>query len=66
MILGGNIYDYNQTLASAALYNVNQSNYPGALAIAIVLGVMIMVLLGGLGILQQQGAGIRWRFRTAT
>jgi tungstate transport system permease protein len=66
VILGGNIYDYNQTLASAALYNVNQSNYPGALAIAIVLGVMIMVLLGGLGILQQQGAGIRWRFRTAT
>jgi tungstate transport system permease protein len=66
VILGGNVYGYNQTLASSALYNINQSNYPGALAVAIVLAVMILVLLGGLGILQQQGSGIRWRFRTAT
>ena len=63
-ILGGNIYGYNQTLASAALYEVNGANFADALAIAIVLGALIGVLLGGLGILQQQSSGIRWRFRT--
>jgi ABC-type sulfate transport system permease component len=66
VILGGNIYGYNQTLASAALYDVNQSNFPAALAVAIVLGAIILVLLGGIGLLQQPGSGIRWRFRTET
>lgn len=64
VILGGNAYGYDQTLASAALYEVNGADFPAALAIAIVLGAMILVLLGGLGVLQQQGAGIRWRVRT--
>ena len=36
-ILGGNIYDYNQTLASATLYEVNGAHYADAVAIAIVL-----------------------------
>lgn len=64
-ILGGNIYGYNQTLASATLYEVNTANYPMALAIAIVLMGMILVLMGSFALLQHQG-GLRLRFRTAT
>ena len=65
-ILGGNIYGYDQTLASATLFEVNGAHYPDAVAIAIVLTVMILVLMCGLGVLQQQGGGIRMRFRSAT
>ena len=64
-ILGGNIYGYNQTLASATLYEVGGGYYADAVAIAIVLIAMILVLMGGLGVLQQQGNGIRMRFRSA-
>jgi ABC-type tungstate transport system substrate-binding protein len=64
-ILGGNLYEYNQTLASATLYAVNAGDYPEAIAIAIVLLAMIVVLMCGLGLLQQQGGGVRLRFRTA-
>jgi tungstate transport system permease protein len=65
-ILGGNIYGYDQTLASATLYDVNSAHYAEAIAIAIVLTAMILVLVCGLGFLQQQGEGIRLRFRSAT
>jgi tungstate transport system permease protein len=65
-ILGGNIYGYNQTLASATLYEVNGGYYADAVAIAIVLIVMILILMCGLGALQHQGNGIRLRFRSAT
>jgi tungstate transport system permease protein len=65
-ILGGNLYEYNQTLASATLYEVNGGHYPDAIAIAIVLIAMILVLMCGLGLLQQQGGGLRLRFRSAT
>ena len=65
-ILGGNIYGYNQTLASASLYEVNGGHYADALAIAIVLIGLILVLMCGLGLLQHQGNGIRMRFRTAS
>jgi len=65
-ILGGNIYGYNQTLASASLYEVNGGHYADALAIAIVLIAMILILMCGLGVLQHQGNGVRMRFRTAT
>ena len=64
-ILGGNLYEYNQTLASATLYEVDGGNYPNAIAIAIVLIVMIVVLMCGLGLLQQRGGGVRLRFRSA-
>jgi tungstate transport system permease protein len=64
VILGGNIYGYNQTLSSATLYEVNGANYADAVAIGIVLIVLILVLMGGLGLLQRQGDGIRMRFRT--
>jgi len=65
-ILGGNIYGYDQTLASASLYEVNGGHYADAVAIAIVLLVLVLILIGGLGLLQQRGNGIRLRFRTAT
>ena len=65
-ILGGNIYGYNQTLASATLYEVNGGYYADALAIAIVLTALILVLMCGLAMLQHQGNGIRLRFRSAT
>ncbi len=65
-IVGGNIYGYNQTLASATLYEVNTANYPMALAIAIVLVGMILILMGGFALLQHQSGGLRLRFRTAS
>jgi tungstate transport system permease protein len=65
-ILGGNIYGYNQTLASATLYETNTGNYPEALAISIVLLGMIIVLMGSVALLQHQSGGLRLRFRTAT
>jgi tungstate transport system permease protein len=64
-IVGGNIYGYNQTLASATLYEVNGGRYADAVAIAIVLAAMILVLMCGLGVLQQR-VGIRLRFRPAS
>jgi tungstate transport system permease protein len=66
VIVGGNEYGYDQTLTGSALYYTNGGNFPQALAVAIVLAGMILVLLGGLGILQQYGGGIRWRLRPAT
>jgi tungstate transport system permease protein len=64
-ILGGNIYGYDQTLASSTLYYVNAGRYQQAVAVAIVLGVLILVLMGGLGVLQQR-VGIRMRFQPRT
>jgi tungstate transport system permease protein len=64
VIVGGNIENYDQTLASAVLTEVNDfSNYPYALAISIVLLGLILVLIGLLTVLQQRG-GIRLRFRS--
>ena len=65
-IIGGNIYGYDQTLASATLFEVDAAHYADAVAIAIVLIVMILILMCGLGLLQLQGGGIRMRFRSAT
>jgi tungstate transport system permease protein len=65
VILGGNIYGYNQTLASATLYQVNGGYYADAVAIAIVLTGLILILMCGLGLLQHQSSGIRLRFRSA-
>jgi tungstate transport system permease protein len=64
-ILGGNIYGYDQTLASATLYEVNGAYYADAVAIGIVLVGLILILMCGLGLLQHQGNGIRMRFRSA-
>jgi tungstate transport system permease protein len=65
VIVGGNVYGYDQTLASATLYEANAANYADAVAIAIVLLGLILVLIGGLTLLQHQGGGIRLRFRPA-
>ena len=64
-IFGGNIYGYDQTLASATLYEVNGGYYADAVAIAIVLIGLIAILMCALGLLQHQGNGIRLRFRSA-
>ncbi len=63
-IVGGNVYGYDQTLASAALYEANQARYADAVAIAIVLLGLIVILMGGVSLLQHSGGGIRMRFRT--
>jgi tungstate transport system permease protein len=63
VIVGGNVYGYNQTLASGALYQAEAARYAEAVALGIVLLVMILVLMCGLGVLQQRGPGIRMRFR---
>jgi tungstate transport system permease protein len=64
VIVGGNIQNYDQTLASAVLAQVNDfSNYPYALAISIVLLGLILVLIGLLTVLQQRG-GVQLRFRS--
>ena len=65
-ILGGNFYGYDQTLASASLFEVNSGRYADAIAIAIVLAGLILVLMCALGALQHHGDGIRMRFRSAT
>jgi tungstate transport system permease protein len=61
-LIGGNIYGYDQTLASATLYEVNGGYYADAVAIAIVLIGLIVILMCGLGLLQHQSKGIRMRF----
>ena len=63
-IVGGNVYGYDQTLASAALYEANQARYADSVAIAIVLLGLIVILMGGVSLLQHSGGGIRMRFRT--
>jgi len=65
VIVGGNLYGFDQTLASAALYDANAAHYAQAVAVGIVLIVLILILMCGLGVLQQSGGGIRMRFRTA-
>jgi tungstate transport system permease protein len=65
VIVGGNVYGYDQTLASAALYEANAAHYVDTVAIGLVLAGLILVLMGGVSLLQQQGGGIRMRFRSA-
>ena len=66
VMVGGNIQNYDQTLASAALQQVTDYNsYPYAIAIGIVLLALIVLLIGGLTVVQQRAGGLRLRFRTA-
>src|ERR1700751_1727406 len=64
VLVGGNVYGYDQTLASAALYEANAARYSHAIAVGIVLAALILVLLGTVTLLQRQTSGIRLRFRT--
>jgi tungstate transport system permease protein len=66
VVVGGNVYGYDQTLASAALFEANAVHLTDAVAVGMVLIVMIMILMGGVGALQQWGGGIRLRFWAAT
>ena len=64
VIVGGNIQNYDQTLASAVLQQVNDyTNYPYALGISLVLLALILVLMGILTVLQQRSGGLHLRFR---
>ncbi len=66
VIVGGNIQNYDQTLASAVLQQVNDyANYPYAVGISLVLLALILLLIGILTVLQLRGGGIRLRFRAA-
>jgi tungstate transport system permease protein len=66
VIVGGNVYGYDQTLASAALYDANAARYAEAVAVGIVLIGLILILMVTVSLLQQQGTGIRMRFRPST
>ncbi len=66
VIVGGNIQNYDQTLASAVLQQVNDyTNYPYALGISLVLLALILVLMAILTVLQQRSGGLQLRFRAA-
>jgi tungstate transport system permease protein len=66
IIVGGNIENHDQTLASAIVSQVNDyNNVPYALAIGIVLLALIIVLIGILTVLQQRPGGLGLRFRAA-
>lgn len=66
IIVGGNFEGHDETLASALLANFTYTaNDAYETAIAIVLLVVVLVLLGSLTLLQQRTSGIRLRFRAA-
>jgi tungstate transport system permease protein len=65
VIVGGNIQNYDQTLASAILSQVTDyANYPYAVGIGLVLLALILVLIGLLTVLQQRTSGVHLSFRT--
>ena len=66
VIVGGNVYGYNQTLASAALYEANAAHYDSAVAIGIVLAGLILILMGAVTLIQQAGDGPRLKFWAAS
>jgi len=64
VIVGGNIQNYDQTLASAILQQINDyADYPYAVGLGLVLSALILVLIGLLTVLQQRTSGIHLRFR---
>jgi tungstate transport system permease protein len=65
-IVGGNIYGYDQTLASAELFETGAAHYADAVALGIVLIALILILIGGLGLLQHREGGLRMRFRVVS
>ena len=66
IIVGGNVQNYDQTLASSIVAQINDfDNIPYALAIGIVLLALIVLLIGTLTVLQRRAGGLGLRFRTA-
>jgi tungstate transport system permease protein len=66
VVVGSNIQGYDQTLASAALFESNAAYYADAVAFGLVLVVLLLILLGGLGLLQQRSGRPLMRFRAVT
>ncbi|HEX4008522.1 MAG TPA: ABC transporter permease [Solirubrobacteraceae bacterium] len=67
IIVGGNFQGHDETLASALLSEFTYTaNAPYETAIALILLVLVIVLIGGLTVVQRRTDGIRWRFRAAT
>ena len=65
VIVGGNIQNHDQTLASAVLQQTTDyTDYPNALGIAIVLLVLIGLLMAALTVLGQRNDALRLRLRT--
>lgn len=63
VIVGGNVQGLDQTLASAALQQINDyADYPAAVGVGLVLLVLILVLIGLLTVLQQRRGGLGLRF----
>jgi tungstate transport system permease protein len=66
IIVGGNIQNYDQTLASAIVQQVNDyTNYPYAVGISLVLLGLILLLAAILTVMQQRAGGLRMRFQSA-
>jgi tungstate transport system permease protein len=66
IIVGGNIENHTQTLASAIVAQVSDAaNFSYALGIGIVLLGLILLLAGFLTFLQQRTSGINLRFSAA-
>jgi tungstate transport system permease protein len=63
VLVGGNIEGSDQTLASAALEQVDAGHFAQAMAIGIVLLGLILLLAGALTVLQQRGTVARVRVR---
>lgn len=62
VLVGGNIQNQTQTLASAVLAKVSAGEYGPALAYGFILLGLILVLAAGLTLIQQRGApGVGWR-----
>jgi tungstate transport system permease protein len=62
VLVGGNIQEQTQTLASAVLVQVSAGDYGEALAYGFILLGLILVLAAVLTLLQQRGAaGVGWR-----
>jgi tungstate transport system permease protein len=59
VLVGGNILGVDQTLASAALEEVQAGHYANALAVSIMLLGLILFAVGALTALQQFGAARR-------
>lgn len=68
VLVGGNIEGSTQTLASAALEQVNAGHYAEGMAIGMILLGLILILMAGLTAIQLGGAGSGrgWRRRPAT
>ena len=62
VIVGGNIQNIDQTLASAVLQQINDyAGYSYAVGIGIVLLALVLLLVAALTLLQQRDAGVRLR-----